>query len=641
MHEKIMNILPPPPPPSIPFYKKTIFWAILNLSFLIAFFSPVALYNSDIFQFEISQTVATITALLGFFILFSVLFIYITRFIPKKFYKILSFILVFILFVGIINNFIFIVNYGTMDKFTLQISPKLFPKDSLKNLFIECLLSSFFLFLLKKFIHRILQIIFITLFVVSSIEVFDIATKYVGFTKNAQENIVNNKNTPWENELFSYSKQEKNIVVIVLDMFTGSHMADILEQFPELKTALSGFVHFPNAVSSANATMYSMPSIVGGPFYTVYAMNERHAQHDITEAQAYHKIGKSFTNENFQTAFLMYPISLRKTLIEDKNIVWIDDNQAFSDYFFKKHPELSQKYKKRESFEETIYKMLAFGLFRFSPEYFLRAKIYNNGNWLIKNENSYDIQTMLERTSPLYTLTHTGNTNSNKPTFKFLYTSMTHSPYFLGIDKNNQCNFFSTKTIWKRNLGVEHSTRQYETEVCAFFYLKNYVEWLKKENIYDNTQIFLVSDHAGFSNSINIPHLKNANNLDFDLGQDILLLFKDFNQQGELKTDRRLMANYDIASIFCENLKNGCPNVAKNILKNYPDNRTIIHTRPNGTHKNKRIWNIFYAYKIKAPIDEPMSYEDVSAEFANAGEYAPKKMIFHGQHQKNFKKNPR
>ena len=197
---------------------------------------------------------------------------------------------------------------------------------------------------------------------------------------------------------------------------------------------------------------------------------------------------------------------------------------------------------------------------------------------------------------------------------------MTHSPYFFGINQNNECEFFSTSTIWKRNLGTVHSTRQYETEVCAFFYLKHYVEWLKKENIYDNTQIFLVSDHAGFSNGINIPRLKP---LEMDLGQDILLLFKDFNKEGELKTDFRLMANYDISSIFCEHLKNGCLNVQKNILKNYPENRTIIHARQDGSHDhNANIWNIFYAYKIKAPIDDPSSYEDVSAEYANAGEYS-------------------
>ncbi len=596
---------------------KPLFWAILNISFLITFFAPVALYNSDVFQFESAETLATITALFGEFLLFSFLLIYACYFIPQRFYKTITFILMIILFVGILNNFIFVGNYGPMDKLTLQITPTLFPENSLIKLLISLFLGVVFFIFLKK--PRVLQILFCTILIVSIVEVFSIAEKRLAFAQNNHKEKTN-ETTPFENELFSYAKNEKNIVVIVLDMFTGSHMADILEQFPELKTTLSGFVHFPNAISSGNATVYSMPSIVGGPFYTIYAMNERHAQHDITEAAAYHNIGKAFAAENFNTAFLMYPILKRKELINDKNMIWIDNNQPFSNYFFEKHPELKSQYTQREGFEMTISKMLGFGLFRFAPEYFLRAKIYNNGKWLIKKENFADVKTMLERSAPLYTLTHTGNTNAQKPNFKFFYTNMTHSPYFFGIDENNQCTFFSTKTIWKRNLGTPHSARQYETEVCAFFYLKHYIEWLKKENIYDNTQIFLVSDHAGFLNSINIPLLKPV---EMDLGQDILFLFKDFNTNGELKTDERLMANYDISGIFCENLTNGCLNVPPNILKNYPQNRTIIHTRQDGPPAHDAtVWNIYSAYKIKAPIDDPASYEDVSAQYANAGEYA-------------------
>ncbi len=58
-------------------------------------------------------------------------------------------------------------------------------------------------------------------------------------------------------------------------MFSGSHTPYILEQFPEFKTQLDGFTLFPNAISSSNATLYSMPSIIGGEHYTIYNMNKR------------------------------------------------------------------------------------------------------------------------------------------------------------------------------------------------------------------------------------------------------------------------------------------------------------------------------------------------------------------------------
>ena len=83
------------------------------------------------------------------------------------------------------------------------------------------------------------------------------------------------------------------------------------------------------------------------------------------------------------------------------------------------------------------------------------------------------------------------------------------------------------------------------------------------------------------------------------------------------------MVNYDIATIFCENLENGCPNVAPNILKNYPENRAVIHARPQDWQLKD--WRkIERAYKIQGNIYDPAAYTDVSAEYATVGEFAKK-----------------
>ncbi len=78
------------------------------------------------------------------------------------------------------------------------------------------------------------------------------------------------------------------------------------------------------------------------------------------------------------------------------------------------------------------------------------------------------------------------------------------------------------------------------------------------------------------------------------------------------------MVNYDIATIFCDNLKNGCKNVQPNILKNYPKNREIINFRVPSTafdyHPNNW-WIIHQAYKIKGNIYEKNSYEELPQSF--------------------------
>ncbi len=186
---------------------------------------------------------------------------------------------------------------------------------------------------------------------------------------------------------------------------------------------------------------------------------------------------------------------------------------------------------------------------------------------------------------------------------------MTHLPYGMYFN-NNKCEFFSDKSAWNDYPHKDYMTypdntlksimyQHYDTEVCALKYLSDYIALLKKEGIYDNTQIFVVSDHAG-QDSINMPINNNVDTL----------LFKDFGAKGTLKIDNRLMANYDISSIFCENLKGGCPNVPKNILKNYHTNREIIHALT--LFKDKYGYLVTKAYKVRGNIYDEKNWVDIS-----------------------------
>lgn len=170
---------------------------------------------------------------------------------------------------------------------------------------------------------------------------------------------------------------------------------------------------------------------------------------------------------------------------------------------------------------------------------------------------------------------------------------------------------------------TRHGTYQhFDTEACALFLLNDYISWLKKEGIYDNTQIIILSDHAGVDSAHNLPRLESR-----DFGHDILFLLKDFNARGELKNDQRLVANFDAATIFCANLKNGCSKVQPNILENYPENRTIIHARPGDSYFGHEddLWGIFRAYEISGnDLANPNNYKDVSHEYATLGKYAQK-----------------
>lgn len=110
---------------------------------------------------------------------------------------------------------------------------------------------------------------------------------------------------------------------------------------------------------------------------------------------------------------------------------------------------------------------------------------------------------------------------------------------------------------------------------------------------------------------------------------DTLLLFKDFNARGALRIDSNLMVNYDIVSVFCANLPQGCPNVPQNILQNYPINRRVISTIPTSWEISKHKaneWILNHIYRINGNIYESTSWQeitdDIKGDFSKiAGEH--------------------
>ena len=583
-------------------HRKISNYAIICITFLICVFNPYALYRTDITQFDSTQTCSTLSALFGVFILFSFIAIYALSFIPKRFSKIPAFILSLTLFVGLIYSFILVGDYGAMDHFILQRTP-FDDRDAIisqaREFIVVLALSIIFIALALKKLLRIWQITFATLFIVSAINATNIILKRIdsaNFTNFT--NFTNSHSapqSPFQNELFSYSKTQKNIVIIVLDMFSGSHTPHILEQFPYFKEQLDGFTLFPNTISTANSTIYTIATLIGGEYYAIYNVNKRKENLANQIDSAFISTANAFANANFSVSLMAFVGSNIKNITQKLNseVFALDAGSGAFDEFYMRRENLFNKYLASKDKKMDIKLLLNFGLFKYAPKPF-HVNIYNDGFWLLDSQSN--VMTAIEYAATFYAPTHILSADSIKPTFKFFHSMMTHSPFGMYFH-NDKCEFYSNKTAFADyphsvpRIDSKYAYQHFDAEACALKYLAHYIELLKSAGIYDNTQIFVVSDHGG-DGAINIP---------IDSRPDTLLLFKDFNARGKLKIDNRLMANYDIASIFCENLQNGCPNVGQNILQNYPANREIIHSVAYHwiLNKNKsKEWVISRAYRV-------------------------------------------
>ncbi len=75
--------------------------------------------------------------------------------------------------------------------------------------------------------------------------------------------------------ILHFSKNGKNVIVMMLDRAVSGFVPYIFAEKPELNKSFSGFVYFPNAISYGSCTNYSTPSLFGGYEYTPLKINER------------------------------------------------------------------------------------------------------------------------------------------------------------------------------------------------------------------------------------------------------------------------------------------------------------------------------------------------------------------------------
>ena len=74
---------------------------------------------------------------------------------------------------------------------------------------------------------------------------------------------------------FSFSRTEKNVVVITLDRALSYYFPYIMEELPDTKKDFEGFTYYPNTLSFGSNTIYGMPPCYGGYEYTPEMMNFR------------------------------------------------------------------------------------------------------------------------------------------------------------------------------------------------------------------------------------------------------------------------------------------------------------------------------------------------------------------------------
>ena len=498
---------------------------------------------------------------LGLF-LFYPLFIYIL--FSENIKNYLTLLLIFVASFVLVNTFIMKGNYININADFVFDNTDLL-KASLKEILLTIILTviliSIIILILKKnkaiFLINIYSIVLLVLISISIFYISKIIKEH-NKLKNIQ---VDNKSS--DIKIFNMSKTGENIFVFVLDRAINSYWLDAFERFPNYKKDFDGFVFYPNNVSFARSTT-TIASLYGGYDYLPYEISTN-GGYNIT----------NFHNE----ALLTIPMALKKynykSVMLDPvyaNFSWGPDLRIFKNYTNisaynnNKIEEYSiNKYSKLQINKSFLNrKLIRFSIFRMLPIN-LRYDFYDDKGWFINvfgiNSSIY-YYAMFSDTKYFINITNEGNYYNN------LHNMITHETYYFASDF---LPYIDLKGVDKKDLDIYKdyfSVRHFYANVASMNILTNFNNFLKENDIYDNTKIIIVSDHGvGANTTVFNEDMKFAN------WYNALLMYKDFNSKGEIKIDTNFMTIADtpyLATKHIPNIKNPFNN--KLITNDYKTN---------------------------------------------------------------------
>jgi YidC/Oxa1 family membrane protein insertase len=505
--------------------------AIFYLAGFIFLWNPLAIYSSypDNFEFPAIEIIKSNLKLFAI-VVSSSLLLYL--FLPKKYKPIWLLIVLILTCIGFIHNTLLPIDMGTLqeNKFVKQNNMA----QPVFIYFLEALSILGVLYFLQRIQKKkyfkplgigllLLNLVLISQSLIASATTGSFMLKPKVFDHSST---------------ISFSRTKENIVYLLTDMFHGWYMNRIINENPELKDVFEGFVWYPNTISVSYTTAGSIPALLTGYENTIDKLNqdkERTFEDKMTDISFdfYNKI----KSKNYR-------------FISTKIIYSKIDNNLFDTYI----PSWSENWDQWNSelnigiSKEVGFTILWENAAFYTAPLFIKPIIYNKGKWFHGEVTTNENTNAAKPYNFLRLLPYISHNNSDEANFMFFYSLASHHPWDI-VDEQGILHNFDTP---------------YENNKWVILTLAKWIKWMKENKVYDNTKIIIFSDHGphwvNYSREIagNMP-VKHDADLNIPekryMGMYPLLLTKDFNRKGRLRTDNRFMSNVD-AYYFAFNEEN-------------------------------------------------------------------------------------
>lgn len=431
------------------------------------------------------------------------------------------------------------------------------------------------LFVLYRFGRKIVpQVLIVCILALSAMSIYNVVK--INESVSVVEVAAQNKG---DAPSFSLSKSGKNVIVLMMDRAMNEYIPYLMNEKPQLKNEFSGFTYYPNTFSFGGFTNFGTPALFGGYEYTPLELNKRNTETLKSKQNEALKVMPVLFDQNHYNVTVCDPTYANYQYIPDLSI-------------YNKYPDI-HKYITLGRFQDKESKaaqnvnnkrnFFCYSIMKTVP-LFAQSILYDNGNYnsqtrssqvsrVQKLTNNYVADglnsTFMNAYSVLENLSNmTKIRNDNTNTFLMMTNDSTHEPTLLqepnyvpaehvdntAYETKNANRFTVDGKTLKMETGIQYM--HYQANMASMLMLGEWLDYLKKNNVYDNTRIIIVADHGrplGQLNDMVIKDSKDELNIYDSEFYYPLLLVKDFNSN-KFSTSEQLMTNGDVPTLAMKDL---------------------------------------------------------------------------------------
>ena len=478
---------------------------------------------------------------------------------------------------AVVNYMFFGTGYGNLSPLLqFDTEPSASGIDKLANIAVIAVLAVGMYFIWRKN-NRVVRVVSLALcLTITGMSAMNIAgiNREVSDAQSAIEAM------PHDEPHFALSKTGKNVIVFMLDRAASQYLPAIMNEKPELIEAFSGFTYYPNAVSFGSATNVGSPGLYGGYEYTPENMNARPESSLQEKHDEALKVMPVLFDQNGYDVTVCDPSYAGYSIIPDLSIykdypgisayITMDGHYGVEEFDLASNAELAEAARMRNFF--------CYGIFKIAP-LFLQPTLYNSGAY-----NAADAITVQKRYGSsvsegvdsafmnafgvlqnLPAITEIADSNTD--TFLMMSNDTTHEPMLLS-EPDYQPAWSVDNTLYDAEhekrydaegsyvvLSDESQMIHYHANVASLRELGTWFDYLRQNDVFDNTRIIIVSDHGWtLGQDPNMIVWSGepgaAGSTPFDTSVfNCMLLVKDFDSTEPLKVDDAFMTNADTPAL--------------------------------------------------------------------------------------------